>query len=235
MKKGFRKRLGFSLFFFFFFPKTIYFNFRSFDFITAIKLPVIVGYNVKVLETHKSIISFSDRVDKVSFGMVRFGYGGPKGIVSNRRGEICLEKGGRLILDGSMFFGEGSSLRVNGFLHIGKHFSASKNSFVSCSAQGSTIGDNVMLGWNVAIRDSDGHTVYHHSVPKQSQRPFHIGNHVWICAEAHILKGVTVGDNSIVAYRSTVTKSFPTEGLLIGGSPAKKLQEDITWGPFIGI
>ncbi len=235
MKKEFNKLIDFSLFFLRSIPKTIYFNFKTFDLFTAIKLPVIIGYNVRVLETHKGIISFSNKVEKVRFGMVRFGYGGPKGIVSNKRGEICLEKESKLILDGSMFFGEGASLRVNGSLHVGNHFSASKNSFVSCSADGSSIGDNVMLGWNVAIRDSDGHTVYHHGLPKQSKRPYHIGNHVWICAEAHILKGVTIGNNSIIAYRSTVTRSFPLEGLLIGGSPAKELQQDISWGPYIGI
>lgn len=214
-------------------PKTIYFNLKSLPFKNAIKLPVIVGYNVKILETHKGIIRFSERVDKIRFGMVRFGFGGPRGIVSNKRGEICLEKG-ELVLDGDMYFGEGSSIRVNGSLHIGKHFSASKNAFISCSAQGSFIGDDVMLGWNVAIRDSDGHTVYHNGKPKLSQKPFIIGDHVWVCAEAHILKGVTIGSNSIVGYRSTVTRSFSDENVLIGGSPAKQLQDSVDWGPFIG-
>ena len=229
-----KKVLRFGIFVLLSLPKTIFFNFKSFDMKTAIKLPVIVGYNVKILETHKNIIKFSDKCGKIRFGMVRFGFGGPRGIVSNRRGEICLEKG-ELLLDGEMYFGEGSSIRVNGSLHIGDHFSASKNSFVSCSANGSTIGSNVMLGWNVSIRDSDGHTVYHHGEPKQSERPFHIGDHVWICAEAHVLKGVTIGNGSIIAYRSTVTRSFPEDHLIVGGSPAVVLQDDVDWGPFIGI
>ena len=228
-----KKKIVFGIFLLLSLPKTILFNFRSLPFSQAIKLPIIIGYNVKVLETHKGIITFSDRVEKIRFGMIRFGFGGPRGIVSNKRGEVVLEKG-MLVFDGEAFFGEGSSIRLNANLHIGKHFSASKNAFVSCSANGSSIGDNVMFGWNVSVRDSDGHTIYHYGEPKKSQKPFKIGNHVWVCAEAHILKGVEIGNDSVVAYRSTVTKSFPQNGVLIGGSPAKQLQEGINWGPFIG-
>lgn len=196
-------------------------------------MPIIVGYNIRILETHKGIVEFSDKVKRVRFGMVRLGFGGTRGIVANRYGVICLEKG-KLILDGTMAMAAGASIRISGTLRVGNHFSANKNCFISCSAQDSIIGDDVMLGWNASIRDSDGHTVYHKGEPKQSQRPFVIGDHVWICAEAHVLKGVTLGKNSIAAYRSTVTRSFPEEGSLVGGSPATLLQEDVNWGVYIG-
>lgn len=227
----FKKYIRFSIFLTLSLPKTIYFNFASLRFKQAVRLPIIVGYNVKILETHKGIIQFSDKVKRLRFGMVRIGFGGSPGIIANRYGAVCLEKG-ELILDGKMTMGQGASIRINGSLHVGENFSANKNCFISCSAKGSVIGDNVMLGWNAAIRDSDGHTVYHKGEPKRSQKPFVIGDHVWICAEAHVLKGVTLGSNSIAAYRSLVTKSFPEEGSLVGGSPATLLQEDINWGVF---
>jgi acetyltransferase-like isoleucine patch superfamily enzyme len=75
-----------------------------------------------------------------------------------------------------------------------------------------------------------GHNVYHNGIKKQSQKPFTIGNHVWVCAEAHVLKGVAIGDDSIIAYRSTVTKSFSGNGSLIGGSPATLLGTNYSWG-----
>lgn len=174
---------------------------------------------------------FSNRVKHVKFGMIRFGFGGPRGVVSKRRGEVYIEKKGKLVVDGNVCFGEGSSLRVSGTLHVGANFSANKNSYVNCSAEGSSIGDNVMLGWNVTILDGDGHTVYKDGIPKQTLRPFHIGNHVWVCAEARILKGVQISDNSIVAFGSLVTKGFAQPHCLIAGSPAKIVQEGIDWGP----
>lgn len=234
MKLGkIKKVLNFGLFFLASLPKTVYFNLASLPLKQAVRLPIIVGYNMRILETHRGIIEFSDKVKRIRPGMVRFGFGGTKGIVANRYGVICLERG-KLVLDGTMTMGEGASIRVNGILRVGNHFSANKNCFVSCSAQGSVIGDDVMLGWNASIRDSDGHTVYHKGEPKQSQRPFTIGDHVWVCAEAHILKGVTLGKNSVAAYRSTVTRSFPEEGSLVGGTPATLIQQDINWGAFIG-
>ena len=65
-----KKVLRFGIFVLLSLPKTIYFNFKSFDMKTAIKLPVIVGYNVKILETHKNIIKFSEKCRKIRFGMV---------------------------------------------------------------------------------------------------------------------------------------------------------------------
>jgi acetyltransferase-like isoleucine patch superfamily enzyme len=212
-------------------PKTIYFNFKSLPIHQAVFLPILVGYKVKISEVHKGIIEFDSSFPKFRPGLIRFGYGGPKGIVSNRYSEICLQNG-KLMFAGRAFFGEGTSIRINGRLHIGKNFSASKNTFISCSADGSSIGDNVMCGWNVHLRDSDGHTVYFEGKPKVSKKAFDIGNHVWICAEAHILKGVCIGQESIVAYRSTVTSSFSEMGVLIGGTPAKLIQKGVTWGPY---
>jgi maltose O-acetyltransferase len=50
--------------------------------------------------------------------------------------------------------------------------------------------------------------------------PVKIGNYVWICARAIILKGVTIGDNAIVGAGALVTKDVP-ENAIVGGNPAK--------------
>ena len=227
------KKIKFIAFLLLSFPKTLLFNLITFPFFVAMKVPVIIGYNVKVYETHRGCIVFSNRVKKIRFGMIRFGFGGPLGVVSKRRGEVYIERSGKLIVDGNIFFGEGSSLRISGTLHVGANFSASKNSYVNCSAEMSTIGDNVMLGWDVTILDGDGHTVYQNNIPKPTLRPYHIGNHVWICAEARLLKGVKIPDNSIVGFGSLVTKSFDEAHCLIAGTPAKVVQHQIDWGPMI--
>jgi acetyltransferase-like isoleucine patch superfamily enzyme len=47
-----------------------------------------------------------------------------------------------------------------------------------------------------------------------------IGNHVWIVTNCSINKGVSIGDNSIIAGHSVLTKSVPGE-VIAAGVPAK--------------
>ncbi len=84
-----------------------------------------------------------------------------------------------------------------------------------------------MLGWDVNIRDSDGHYIIEKGQKKQIIKPVTIGNHVWICSHAHILKGVVIGNDSVISYGSIVLGKFNSNNLLIGGIPAKIIREDI--------
>jgi acetyltransferase-like isoleucine patch superfamily enzyme len=49
--------------------------------------------------------------------------------------------------------------------------------------------------------------------------PVKIADNVWIGMNALILKGVTVGENSVVAAGSVVTKSVPAN-TVVAGNPA---------------
>lgn len=49
--------------------------------------------------------------------------------------------------------------------------------------------------------------------------PVIIGDNVWVGANATILPGVTIGEMSVVAAGSVVTKSVPP-GVLVAGNPA---------------
>lgn len=88
------------------------------------------------------------------------------------------------------------------------------------------IGDNVLIGYNVHIIDSDFHDL------KPSKRlantykcdPVKIGKNVFIGSNVTILKGVVIGENSVVASGAVVTNSFP-ENVIIGGNPAKIIRK----------
>ena len=59
---------------------------------------------------------------------------------------------------------------------------------------------------------------------KHTTAPVHIGKYCWIGMGAIILPGVTLGDYSIVAAGSIVTKSYPDGYCVIGGNPARVLK-----------
>ena len=56
--------------------------------------------------------------------------------------------------------------------------------------------------------------------------PVKIGKNVWIGQKSRICKGVEIGDNSIVAANSVVTKSVPAN-CIVAGNPAKIVKTDI--------
>ncbi len=88
---------------------------------------------------------------------------------------------------------------------------------------GVNIADDVMIGPNVSIITS-GHPIK----PSQRRafvvaRPIVIEKNVWIAAGATIIGGVTVGENSVVAAASVVTKDVPPN-TLVAGNPASVIR-----------
>ncbi|MBO5672720.1 MAG: hypothetical protein J6R59_13525 [Paludibacteraceae bacterium] len=55
-----------------------------------------------------------------------------------------------------------------------------------------------------------------------------IGKHVWIESSVIILKGVTIGDDTIIGAGSLVTHDIPL-GCLAVGNPARVIRENKTW------
>jgi acetyltransferase-like isoleucine patch superfamily enzyme len=85
---------------------------------------------------------------------------------------------------------------------------------------GLAIADDVMIGPNLSII-----TAGHPLEPSQRRaatirKPIVIEKNVWIAAGAIIIGGVTVGENSVVAAGSVVTKDVPPN-TFVGGNPAR--------------
>ena len=93
-----------------------------------------------------------------------------------------------------------------------------------------TIGNDCMFAHGIEIRCGDSHAIFDNKSGKRINHAenINIGKHVWIASDVMVLKGVTIGDDSVIAARALVTKSFPSNSL-IGGTPAKILKEDISW------
>jgi acetyltransferase-like isoleucine patch superfamily enzyme len=110
-----------------------------------------------------------------------------------------------------------------GTIRIGNAVLMSPGSRISASDE-IAIGDGVMMANGVYVTDSDWHTVYDRTERAAAPTPVYIGRNVWLGDHATVLKGVTIGENSVVAARSVVTKDVPAN-VIVAGNPARVVRE----------
>jgi acetyltransferase-like isoleucine patch superfamily enzyme len=96
---------------------------------------------------------------------------------------------------------------------------------VLCSeGPGIRIGKHALFGTNVEVSDSDFHDLHptrrRGGVPAKA--PVLIGENVFVGSNVKILKGVTIGADTVVGNGSIVTKDLPA-GVIAAGSPARVL------------
>ncbi len=89
-----------------------------------------------------------------------------------------------------------------------------------------SIGKNCQIAWGVTISDHDFHKTYKNGIQNIETSPVKIGDGVWIGMNATILKGVTIGDNSIVAAGALVIRNVPAN-TMVAGVPAKIVKENV--------
>ncbi|WP_114785909.1 acyltransferase [Vibrio tetraodonis] len=106
-------------------------------------------------------------------------------------------------------------------LLIGDSTVIGHNSYIS-SRESNTeliIGEGSMLSRNVKIMTSDGHDII-----RGGQRI----SGVWLADNVTILKGVNIGEHSVVGINSTVTKSIGSDVIAVG-NPAKVVHNEVSW------
>lgn len=108
-------------------------------------------------------------------------------------------------------------------ISVGDNFYAGFN-FTALDMAPITIGDNCMIGPNVGL-----YTSGHNFSPKERYLTgfgdsITIHNNVWIGGSCTILGGVVVGENSIIAAGSVVTKSIDKNSIY-AGNPAKFIKK----------
>ena len=86
------------------------------------------------------------------------------------------------------------------------------------------VGDSVMFGPNGTLATA-GHPVDPELRRKVAQfnLPIRIGNNVWIGANAVVLPGITIGDNSVIGAGSVVTRDVPPDVVAVG-NPCRVLR-----------
>jgi len=110
------------------------------------------------------------------------------------------------------------------YINYGKHTKIGKRVFINFDCTfldlgGITIDDDVLIAPKVSLL-TEGHPILPDERHGLKVGAIHIKRNAWIGAGATILSGVTVGENSIVAAGSVVSKDVP-DNVIVVGTPAK--------------
>jgi acetyltransferase-like isoleucine patch superfamily enzyme len=115
--------------------------------------------------------------------------------------------------------------RAGAVLEVGDNMSMTGGTI--CAAERIVIANNVVIGANSIIADTDFHPLG--AEGRRLQRndgaaaPILIEDDVFIGMHCLILKGVVIGQGSVVGAGSVVTESVPT-GVLCAGNPARVIR-----------
>jgi len=137
--------------------------------------------------------------------------------------ELKIEPRGEIRFGRFVWIGDGTKIRCHeGAVEIGAKTVMGQECTIS-AYQRVRIGEECVIADRAMFIDFD-HGVVEVERPIRLQgiykRDVEVGNNVWIGYGACILRGVSVGDNSVIGTNSVVTKDVPANAI-IGGVPAR--------------
>jgi acetyltransferase-like isoleucine patch superfamily enzyme len=207
-------------------PKTIVFNLKYFGFKDAVKMPVFVSYNTKLIKLRGTVTIASE----LKTGMVRIGFS-DVAIFDKKFSRPIFKNDGNICFDGRADLGHGVKIAVgpNGKLRFGNKFLLTAESQIVCK-KAITFGDDCLLSWDILIMDCDFHDIKdNNGMVTNPDKEITIGSHVWIGARSMVKKGISIADGCIIASQSVVVKNINTPRQVWGGNPAVMLKEDVNW------
>ena len=126
-------------------------------------------------------------------GKITFG----KNVTFRKGFSLMIDKTGKVIIGNNVFFNNYCSINANERI---------------------TIGDGTLFGENVKVYDHN-HCYKDVDIPIKEQgfttAPVSIGKHCWIGSNVVILKGVTIGDNSVIGAGCVVYKDVPSGTIVV--------------------
>lgn len=134
-------------------------------------------------------------------------------------GPDCAIRGGHWLL-------EDKGSRIS----IGAGTTMIEDRLVASEGASLTFGADCMLGANVEVRCSDGHSIVEQATGGRINpaADISIGEHVWLGIGVRVLKGVVVERDSVVAAQAVVTRDLP-RGCVAAGIPARVIRSGVTW------
>lgn len=201
-------------------PKSFYACIKLLPLREAIKMPIMVHYNCKLLSL-KGKINIQ-QTGGGSSAVLRIGFG-EVGIIDKKYGRTIIELLGEIVIKGRVNINHGSRLYIakNAKLTFGKNFTNSAAMTICCEKE-IIFGANVVVSWNTTLIDTDFHQTYNILTGERSNKfgSIIIGDNVWIGLGASILKNSIIPSGCIIGANALVNKKYSEENCLIAGNPA---------------
>lgn len=204
-------------------PKIIWFNFHYLPWRQAVKLPIFL-YRGKIHRA-KGMVTI---LGPVTTGMIRLGERA-SGLYPNS-GFVWENDGGGILFAGKCFIGNASGISIGEHARVefGKGFGAT-TALKLISSHRIEFGQNVLIGWDTIIMDSDFHRMKNRGTGEYTKgyAPVHIGANCWIGCRCTILKGTVLPAYCTLAAGTTIGKRIEGEYQVIGNtSELRTLKKD---------
>jgi len=140
---------------------------------------------------------------------------------------VDLKEGATLIVDGNFKIYHSCRIHVqkNAILRLGSGY-MNTNGIIVCQ-KSIDIGDAIIAP-NAYIVDSDFHAIIVDGKVINPPAPVKFNGHVWLGQNVTVLKGVTIGEGSVIGAKSLVNRSIPARCLAVG-NPARVIRSNVTW------
>ncbi|MCC8060603.1 MAG: acyltransferase [Clostridiales bacterium] len=118
-----------------------------------------------------------------------------------------------------------------GTVNIGHNTHFSGKTHLAC-IEGKTIeiGERCLFSTDIVFRTGDSHSILDmNGVRINPAADIHIGDHVWLGQQVTVLKGANVSSECVVGTGALITGKQFEANVIIAGSPAKTIRENITW------
>lgn len=118
----------------------------------------------------------------------------------------------------------------NNVVSIGKDTSMESVYMVSMGKNNSIeIGAGCMFSGDVEIWNTDSHLITDEDGNALNpSKPVKIGNRVWVGKHVKILKGASIGDDSVLGMNAVITHDVPANSIA-AGNPAKTVKKGVKW------
>lgn len=209
--------------------KTLWFNFRALPFRLAIRVPILISWNVKIRSVGQIHIENPVTPGMISIGVIKIDPW------ETNQDQIIFCNQGLINFGGRTKIHPGVRLTVfpKATLTLGERVLLGCKNRVICT-NSITFGHDVRFSWEGQMFDTDFHFLTNLTNGHVSHRqlPVVIGDNVFIGNRCTIGKGTVLPNGSVVSCCSKVSGDLSAEGenLLIVGNPARVVGHGYSMG-----